>query len=250
MNAPASSMLTVAPGIVRVAVTHDDPVSQAGLVVALGRIEGLRACEAEGRAALASDADVVVADLPRGLAHLAAIDERCSQALAPNVLIVTSDDRESAVNDALRRGARGYMLAGGSVADLAHAVREVHAGRVHLDPRVAQRVAEGLYRESLTAREVDVLRGVVAGRCNKEIATRLDVAVGTVKSHLRAIFGKLEVGSRTQAIAAAAQRGLLGVEPVDMPCGRPAPGLRATGGWDHHLARAWAARQRDLADAD
>ena len=78
---------------------------------------------------------------------------------------------------------------------------------------MAQRLGDSLSGEALTSREEEVLRLVVDGLCNKSIARCLDISVGTVKSHLKGIFDKLNVKSRTQALCAAERRGLLGPLP-------------------------------------
>jgi DNA-binding NarL/FixJ family response regulator len=235
---------------IRVRVIHTDPVLQAALSIALGRIAGVLVDRAEDGRLPLTEVDVVMADYDRGVELLPISGSSWAMKTTPKVLIVTTDDRESAVSTALRHGARGYLLAGNSLAELAAALHDVHEGRVHLDPRVAQRVAEGLYRESLTSREEDVLRQVVEGRCNKDIAARLDVALGTVKSHLRSIFGKLEVSSRTQAIAAAAQRGVLRPSSIEPARVQIAVSAHLGAPWEPHLAQVWNARQQDVGDID
>ena len=112
---------------------------------------------------------------------------------------------------------RGYLLVGCSLDDLAAGVRAVHRGARHLSPQVAARLAESISIEPLTAREEEVLRLVVEGLCNKAIGRRLGIAVGTVKSHLKSTFDKLNVESRTQAVAVVERRGLLRQSLEDGP---------------------------------
>ena len=88
-------------------------------------------------------------------------------------------------------------------------LREVHAGRTFLPPAVAAKLAERLPAEELTPREVDVLRLLAEGKPNKLIGTDLAITEVTVKSHVQALFRKLNVLSRTEAIAVANRRGLL-----------------------------------------
>lgn len=203
---------------IRVLVMHDDPVACAGLSSTFARYADLELVSPSDEAGagvaaaalpISHRADVVVADYEHGM-HLAGQGSRrpagCN---AVRVMIVTSNDREWEIRNALERGVRGYLLAGCALDELALGVRAVHRGVRHLSPTVAQRLAESLSGEPLTSREEEVLHLVVAGMANKAIARRLDIAVGTVKSHLKGIFDKLNVDSRTQAVSAAERRGLL-----------------------------------------
>lgn len=118
-------------------------------------------------------------------------------------------DREWEIRRALEHGVRGYLLVGCALDELAVGVRAVHRGARHLSTEVAARLAESVALEPLTAREEQVLRLVAEGLCNKAIGRKLGIAVGTVKSHLKSAFDKLDVESRTQAVAAVERRGLL-----------------------------------------
>ncbi len=101
------------------------------------------------------------------------------------------------------------ILAGCGLDALAGAVRAVHRGVRHLSPRVAARLADSLSSEPFTAREEEVLRLLVEGLSNKAIANRMEIASGTVKSHMKSIFDKLDVQSRVHAVAVVEKRGLL-----------------------------------------
>ena len=90
-------------------------------------------------------------------------------------------------------------------------------GLRYLGLEVSQRMADSLTRETLTARESEVLRLLAAGLCNKSIASRLLIGVGTVKAHVRGIMGKLGASSRTQVVTIAAQRGLVDEPPLSLP---------------------------------
>jgi DNA-binding NarL/FixJ family response regulator len=93
--------------------------------------------------------------------------------------------------------------------ELFHCIREVHAGRVVIPPAIAAKLAGHQSAEQLTPRELEVLQLVAEGKPNKLIASSLSIGEVTVKSHLRAIFTKLNVLSRTEAIAAASRSGLI-----------------------------------------
>lgn len=125
------------------------------------------------------------------------------------VLIVTTYDNEEDIFRALEAGARGYVLKDATSEELLAAVRQVHAGERYLPPAIAARLADRLIRPALTPREMDVLRLVARGRSNKEIAAAMFVAEETVKTHVKALFQKLNVHDRAAAVTVAAQRGLL-----------------------------------------
>jgi DNA-binding NarL/FixJ family response regulator len=199
---------------IRILIVHDDPIIEAGLSSGLGRYADFDAREhnsAQNVPALPahSSPDVVVADYEHGMRL--AIDARRSlaQGKTSRVVIVGGVDREWEIKSALGRGVRGYLLVGCGIDELANAVRAVHRGMRYLSPSVAERLAESLSLEALTMREEDVLCLVVEGLGNKAISRRLGIAIGTVKSHLKATFDKLNVDSRTQAVAVVERRGLL-----------------------------------------
>lgn len=203
---------------IRVFVIHGDPVARAGLSVAFGRYSDLEiqnAMDANDRSPSQAASqqlrsiDVVVADYSNGVALATQAARQGNSMPSPKILVVAGIDREWEIRSALERGVRGYLLVGCAWDELAEGVRAVYRGARHLSPQVAARLAESISLEPLTAREEEVLRLVVEGLCNKAIGRRLGIAVGTVKSHLKSTFDKLNVESRTQAVAAVERRGLL-----------------------------------------
>lgn len=203
---------------IRILVLHADPVARAGLSATFAKYSDLEVVNPAGEEddegwslplPFSCSADVVVADYESGLELATRSSRRPGAGGSFKILVVASSDREWEIRSALERGVRGYVLVGCALDELACGVRTVHRGVRHLSPQVAQRLAESLSGEPLTAREEEVLRLVVEGMGNKAIARRLDIAVGTVKSHLKGVFDKLNVDSRTQAICAAERRGLL-----------------------------------------
>jgi DNA-binding NarL/FixJ family response regulator len=196
---------------IKVLVIHSNPIAKAGLTAGFRRYGDFELVNEDEQAGPAEHAraDVVVTDYDAGMALI----DRCrtpqSSRAQSKVMIVTPSDRESDVRHALERGARGYMLLDSEFDDLAHGVREVHMGVRALSRRIAQQLAESITGNQLTSRETEVLGLVVDGMGNKLIARRMNIAVGTVKSHLKSIFDKLHVESRTQAIAVSVRRGLL-----------------------------------------
>jgi DNA-binding NarL/FixJ family response regulator len=229
---------------IRVLVLHDDPVAREGLMSAFARYADMQVVGADDddlddeltlpHAPISRAADVVVADYEHGT-ELATLASR--HAGACKVLIVASNNREWEIRSALECGVRGYILVGCALDELATGVRAVFRGVRYLSPQVALRLAEILAGDALTAREEEVLRLVVEGMGNKAIARRLGIAIGTVKSHLKGIFDKLDVESRTQAICAAERRGLLReAPPRDRGAQRAQPAGR-----QHHANEALAA---------
>lgn len=206
---------------IRILVVHDDPIAEAGLSAGFARYDDLEVTHAVDPSSSPATpitclrqgaADVVVASHQLG-ANLAVRAKHQGIATA-KIVVVGGIDREWAIRRAIESGVRGYLLAGCAFDELVGCVRSVHRGTRYLTPQAAMRLAESVSVESLTPREEAVLSLVTDGLCNKAIARQLDIAVGTVKSHLKSAFEKLQVGSRTQAVAAAERRGLLrDIEP-------------------------------------
>jgi DNA-binding NarL/FixJ family response regulator len=217
---------------VSVLVMHAEPLIAVGLAAALRQCPGFSVQIHAGDAAPAEAVDVIVADYQDGVQLASAPGKRAPNLKAARVLVMTTHDREHEVRLALEAGVHGYLLLGCPIQELIAGVNALGRGSRYLCLAVAQRMAESLTREALTPREADVLRLLVRGQCNKSIAKQLDIAVGTVKAHVKAIMGKLDASSRTQAASVAAQRGLIDdLEPdpsaIEHPVGRTrrAPGV-------------------------
>jgi len=140
------------------------------------------------------------------------------RAQAPQVrfLVLTTYDTDEYIGPALAAGAQGYLLKDATPDELSRAVRSLVQGGAALEPGVAARLLERMSEsergEELSARELEVLRLLVAGASNKAIAGRLSLSENTVKSHISHIFGKLGVQNRAEAVAVALQRGLVPLE--------------------------------------
>src|SRR5579864_1877413 len=128
------------------------------------------------------------------------------------ILMLSTHSGEEEIYRAMQAGARGYVLKSVLREDLLRAIRDVHAGRRHLDPIVASHLAERLSHRSLTARELEVLRMVAKGWGNKEIANVLNIAEVTVKLHVSHVLEKLNVKDRTEAATTAVQRGIISLD--------------------------------------
>lgn len=141
------------------------------------------------------------------------------------ILILTAYDNDQYIFAVLDAGAAGYLLKSVDSQELVEAVRAVHAGESVLYPTVARKVLDRLAArrpkpvdeegvERLTKREMDVLKLAAKGLRNKEIAEELVLSVRTVQGHLSNIFGKMQVGSRTEAVIKALRKGWLGLEDI------------------------------------
>ena len=160
--------------------------------------------------------DVVLMDLVMpgmdGAAATRAVRERVPQA---QVIALTSFKEQELVQGALEAGAIGYLLKNVSADELANAIRAAHVGRPTLAPEAAQVLIQAARRPShqpgfdLTEREREVLKLMVAGLRNLEIADRLVVSHSTVKCHVSNILSKLGVASRTEAVTVAFKEALI-----------------------------------------
>jgi DNA-binding NarL/FixJ family response regulator len=182
---------------IQVLVAHPDPLLALGLAAALGTQPGIQVVAAGA-------ADVVLTDYAGGLALAGTQPGRT----AARILVLAAQDREQEVRTALERGVHGYLLAGSRVDDLLEGIRALAQGQRYLSLAAAQRMADSMTREHLTGREADVLGLLVQGCCNKTIARQLEIAVGTVKAHVKGIMSKLQASSRTQVVSIAMARGL------------------------------------------
>jgi DNA-binding NarL/FixJ family response regulator len=155
----------------------------------------------------AAVADVVLLDLHLGQEFGFRVFH-AGGAILPAIVVVTSYDYPQYVDAALRLGAVGYVLKTAPVTDLLEAIRRAAAGKLSFDVRPANGAAR------LTQRERDVVGAVVDGLSNDEIATRLGISPKTVESHLRRLFERLGVASRTELATRALRDGWLETPPT------------------------------------
>ena len=207
--------------MIRVMVVDDHPIVRQGLVGVLEDEADLEVIGAFGSAREAIghvqrlQPDVVLLDLEMPeLDGVEAIPLLLREKESLAILVFTAYDTEERVLGALRGGAKGYLLKGASSDEIARAVRQVHGGGSYLEPRVASRVIAQVQTPrrtttSLSEREREVLRLVAEGQPTKQVARSLGITERTVKFHVNSIFHKLGAESRAQAVALAAQRGLL-----------------------------------------
>lgn len=125
------------------------------------------------------------------------------------VVVLTTYDGDEDIFRALQAGAKGYLLKGMPFDELLKTIRAVHSGKSRIPSPIAEKLADRVSGQQLTARELSVLERIVAGRANKEIAADLFISEATVKTHVNSLLGKLGVVDRTQAATAALQRGFV-----------------------------------------
>lgn len=128
------------------------------------------------------------------------------------LIVLTTYDRDDEISQALKAGAKAYVLKDIAADDLVNCIRNVLAGKTYIAPAAAAKLVEGVTRVQLTPREMATLRLLADGKANKEIANALDISERTVKTHLAHLFEKLGVTSRTEAIKVATRRGLVRLE--------------------------------------
>jgi NarL family two-component system response regulator LiaR len=207
---------------IRVLIVDDHSMLRRGLRFFLKGFDDL---ELVGEAASAQEAiqlcdeiqpDVVLMDMVMpdvdGAEATRIIRSRCSQI---QVIALTSFQEEDLVQQAIQAGAIGYLLKNVSAGDLAQAIRQAHAGHSTLAPEATEILIQATRERTeapdydLTPREKEVLALLVEGLSNAEIAEELVVSLATVKFHVRGILSKLGVGSRTEAVTVAWQKGLV-----------------------------------------
>jgi DNA-binding NarL/FixJ family response regulator len=154
--------------------------------------------------------DVTLMDLrlpdASGIDAMIAIRAEFSDA---RIIMLTTFEGDVEIQRALEAGARGYLLKSMPPRELLDVIRQVHAGKKRVPAEVASHLAEHLSDESLTTREIDVLRLIAAGNRNRDIAERLFISEETVKVHVKHIMEKLGATDRTQAVAIAVRRGII-----------------------------------------
>jgi DNA-binding NarL/FixJ family response regulator len=205
--------------VIRVLIVDDHPIVREGVTAVLERerdidvVGSADSIERGLQLAAKLRPDVVLLDLK--LPDARDVDSVTSFAGEDRGIVVfTAYDADEEVFRAIRGGARGYLLKGSPAAEIAQAIRQVHAGESYLTPRIAAKLVDGFSRPRagsglLSARERGVLRLVAAGLSNRQIAETLSISERTVKFHVTAIFNKLGAENRAQAVALAAERGLL-----------------------------------------
>ena len=206
-------MTPIPPKLIRVAIVDDHPVVRAGTA---SIVEGAPDLELAGTAASLDEAapfvdatrvDVLLLDLRLGQEFGLDAFATASRPM-PAIVVVTSYDYPQYVDAAMRLGAVGYVLKTAPIEELLNAIRRAAAGKLSFDVRPSEQ------RRPLSVREHDVVLAVVEGLSNDEIATRLAISPKTVESHLRRLFERHGLASRTELATRAIRDGWLEVPPA------------------------------------
>ena len=154
--------------------------------------------------------DITLMDLRMPvLSGVAAITQIRREFPGARIIVLTTYDGDEDIYRSVQAGAQGYLLKDMFFDELEAAIRKVHAGARLIPGSVAERLAARMSSAELTARELEVLQQIVAGKSNKEIASSFMITEATVKTHINNILSKLGVSDRTQAATTALQRGLV-----------------------------------------
>jgi len=209
---------------IRVLVVEDHNVVRQGLVALLNLVEGIQVVgeAADGVEAIAQfrkhrpDVTLIDLRLPK-MSGVEVIQRMRVETPQARFVVLTTYDGDEDIYRALKSGAKAYLLKGMTTDELITTIREVHAGKSHIPPAIAERLAERVGTEDLTPRESEVLEQIVAGKSNKEIAAELGISEATVKTHINTLLSKLGVTDRTQAATAAIRRGIVPFESLRKP---------------------------------
>jgi DNA-binding NarL/FixJ family response regulator len=205
-----------AAGPIRILCVEDHPVFREGLRAMVAGEPDMVLIANAGNAVQAiaefrsHRPDVTLMDLrlpgANGVDVLIAIRGEFPQA---RVIMLTTSDGDADIQRAMRAGASAYILKSMPMEELLGVIRSVHAGRKHIPPEVASRLAEYMGDDDLTARELEVLRLIREGYRNKQIADQLTISENTVNFHIKNLMEKLRANDRTHAVTIALRRGFL-----------------------------------------
>ena len=211
--------------MIRILICDDQTITSDGLELMLNLEQDM---DVVGVAPNGADAvemaaelqpDIVLMDLKMPIMNGIEATRRIHQQF-PNmpILVLTTYDDDEWVFDAIRAGAKGYLLKDTPRVDLIKAVRGTAQGKSFVDPEVAGKLLNQVagqtalpvssLTEKLSPREVEILRLIAQGATNQDIAAQLFLSEGTVRNYVSSIFAKLEVGDRTQAAVIALRHGL------------------------------------------
>ncbi len=202
---------------IRVAIVDDHPVVRDGTAALLERVPGISVVGTAGSAEEAAGfvdvgrVDVLLLDIRLGTDSGLRLLDALPPDRRPAIVVLTAYDYPQYAAAALRSGAAGFVIKTAPIADLVDAIRRAAAGGLAFSIRPTERADE----RRLTARELDVVRLVVEGRSNDEIARALGIGSKTVETHLGRLFERFDVASRTELATRALREGWL-----ELPTGR------------------------------
>ena len=209
------------PKHITVLIADDHPVMREGLAAVISRIPDLCivAQAANGEEAvqkfLVHSPDIALVELRLPLMDgVEVVKSVCEQFPDARLIIFTTCKGEEDIYRSVKAGAFGYLLKESPVDEVVECIRAVARGNRWISAAIAATLGKRVAEKALTARELDVIRALTSGKCNKEIGTLLDISEATVKVHVTHILEKLKVSGRTEAINVAMKRGLVHLDPI------------------------------------
>lgn len=211
------------PTAISVALVDDDETVRSMIAALLEEAEGLHfagaytSCDDALERMLDDPPDVVLMDINMpGRSGIECVQELRLEYPALKILMLTNYSDDERIFESLRAGAVGYLLKNSSIEKLSELIKEAHHGGAPMSSEVAQKVLAYFqsqkknvkYTAELSERELEVLRALTDGLSNKEIAAQLFISLPTVRFHLKNIYAKLHVNSRTEAVIKAMQEKL------------------------------------------
>ncbi|NYE59651.1 DNA-binding NarL/FixJ family response regulator [Duganella sp. 1224] len=213
-SSPQVSAMAAAPITVLTVDAH--PIFREGVAIALDAMPDVRLVGQAGTGAegielhrrLRPDITLMDLQLPdqHGSEVIAAIRR---EAPGARVIVLTTCEGDFHASRAIRAGALGYMLKSAVRHELEETILSVHSGRRRILPAVACALAETMYMEKLSQREIEVLRLAAVGNTNQKIGDRLGLSEGTIKTHMKNAMAKMQAKDRTHAVLLAMQRGII-----------------------------------------
>src|SRR5215213_508004 len=203
-------------GAIRILTVDDHPMLREGIAAVLATEQDIVvvAEAANGREAIEQfrthrpDVTLMDVQMPEvnGIDAIIKIREEFSDA---RIIVLTTYTGDVQAARAFKAGAAGYLLKSMVRKELIDTIRTVHSGKKRIPPEIAIQMAEHHSDDALTAREIEVLRGVAAGNANKAVAQLLNISEETVKAHMKSILSKLGANDRTHAVTIALKRGII-----------------------------------------
>jgi DNA-binding NarL/FixJ family response regulator len=204
------------PGLIRILTVDDHPLLRKGIAALIDAEADLKlvAEASNGKEAIEAfrshQPDVTLMDLQMPeVDGLDAIDNIRREFSEARIIVLTTYSGDVQVLRALKAGVRAYILKSHIHKELLDTIRAVHAGEKRVPPEIAKVLADHAVDDPLSEREIDVLRLIAAGNSNKQIADRLVIGEGTVKTHVSNILSKLDANDRAHAVTIGLTRGII-----------------------------------------